>query len=120
MLDRRVETRLMCADLVGLRWKDESGREQHCMGLLEDISPSGACLQLDSPLPLGTSLMIEYRNVRLNGSVCYCFFNEIGHWAGIHFAPEVKWSPGRFRPRHLLDWRNLLNKCRSAAGEATQ
>jgi len=120
MLDRRAETRLMCADLVNLRWKDESGRENHCVALLEDISPSGACLQLDSPMALGTSLAIEYRKVRLKGSVCYCFFQDIGYWTGIRFAPQVKWSLKRFRPRHLLDWKDVLARRRSAVRKTAQ
>jgi len=120
MEDRRAETRLMCADMVGLRWKDKSGYENHCMAILEDISPSGACVQLDSPMPLGTSLVIEYQKVRLEGSVCYCFFQEIGYWTGVHFAPKVKWSPRRFRPRHLLDWKNVITKRRSATPKPAQ
>lgn len=120
MQDRRAETRLMCADMVGLRWTDKSGQENHCTALLEDISPSGACLQLDSPVPLGTRLVIEYRKVRLEGAVCYCFFQEIGYWTGVHFAPEVKWSPRRFRPKHMLDWKNLLNSRRSADPKPAQ
>jgi|SRR5690242_7911567 PilZ domain-containing protein len=110
MLDRRSEPRLMCADMVGIRWQDESGAEQDSTGLLEDISASGACLQLDSPLPLGTRIEIAYRNGRLEGSVCYCFFREIGYWVGVQFAANNKWSRRQYRPRHLLDLKKLLTK----------
>ena len=78
MLDRRSETRLLCADMVEVQWKEDSGKVRTCTALLEDISPSGACLQLDTPLALGETLKIQYRKGRLEGSVCYCFFKDIG------------------------------------------
>jgi len=104
----------MCADMVAVRWKDESGAEQQATALLDDISISGACLNLDSPLPLGSSVVIEYRKGRLEGSVCYCFFREIGYYVGVHFKPATKWSPQQYRPKHLLDVKKLLTR-RTAA-----
>ena len=108
MLDRRSETRLMCADMVGVQWQDESGKKCNCTGLLEDISASGACLQMDDPIALGTSLAIKYRKGHLEGSVCYCFFREIGYWVGVEFDPQAKWSRREYRPRHMLDLKKLL------------
>jgi PilZ domain len=108
MPDRRSEARLMCADMVEVKWKEDSGKICKCTGLLEDISPSGACLQLDSPLALDKKLVIEYRKVRLEGSVCYCFFRDIGYWVGVQFTARNKWSQKDFRPRHLFDPRKLL------------
>ena len=108
MLDRRSETRLMCADMVEVEWQEDTGEVRTCTGLLEDISPSGACLQLDSPLALDKTLVIRYRKGRLEGSVCYCFFKEIGYWVGVRFSSRKKWSSKDFRPRHLLDPRKLL------------
>ena len=29
MLDRRVETRMLCADLVDLQWKDKTEQQSH-------------------------------------------------------------------------------------------
>lgn len=104
----------MCADMVAVRWKDESGVEQQASALLDDISTSGACLNLDSPVPLGASVVIEYREGRFEGSVCYCFFREIGYYVGIHFKPATKWCPRRYRPRHLLDLKKLLTRRTSA------
>lgn len=100
----------MCADMVEVQWKEDSGEIYTCTGLLEDISPSGACLQLDSPLAIDKKLMIEYRKVRLEGSVCYCFFRDIGYWVGVQFTARHKWSRKDFRPRHLFDPRKLLAK----------
>ena len=108
MLDRRSETRMMCADMVEVQWKEDSGKVCTCTGLLEDISPSGACLQLDSPLALDKALFIQYRKGRLEGSVCYCFFKDIGYWVGVQFTAKKKWSKRDFRPKHLLDPRKLM------------
>jgi hypothetical protein len=110
MLDRRSETRLMCADMVEVQWKEDAGKVCTCTGLLEDISPSGACLQLDSPLALDKALVIQYRKGRLEGSVCYCFFKDIGYWVGVQFTSKKKWSKKDFRPKHLLDPRKLMAK----------
>ena len=110
MLDRRSETRLLCADMVEVQWKEDSGKVHTCTGLLEDISPSGACLQLDSPLAHGKTLRIEYRKGRLQGSVCYYFFKDIGYWVGVQFTTRKKWSKKDFRPKHLLDPRKLVAK----------
>ena len=110
MLDRRSETRLMCADMVEVQWTEDSGDVRACTALLEDISPSGACLQLDSPLALDKTLVIQYRKGRLEGSVCYCFFKDIGYWVGVQFKSKKKWSKKDFRPKHLLDPRKLMAK----------
>jgi len=61
-------------------------------------------------MALGTAIEIGYRKGRLKGSVCYCFFREIGYWVGVEFAIKTRWSPRDFRPRHLLDLKKLLTK----------
>jgi hypothetical protein len=110
MLDRRVETRLLCADLVDVQWKDPSGRLRRSVANLEDISLSGACLQVDRPVPLGTKFRITYPNGLLNGKVKYCVFREIGYFLGIEFEPGSLWSQRSYRPQHLLDPRRLVNR----------
>ena len=110
----------MCADLVAVHWKNESGVEQQASALLEDISTSGACLNLDSPLPLGASVIIQYRKGRFEGSVCYCFFREIGYYVGVHFQPATKWSPREYRPKHLLDLKRLLMRKSAANHKSVQ
>lgn len=67
MLDRRIEPRLLCADLVDVKWKDQTGRTRRSVANLEDISLSGACLQVDRPVPLGTNFRIGYPSGELVG-----------------------------------------------------
>jgi hypothetical protein len=108
MYNRRAEPRMLCADLVDVQWKDKHGRTRRAVANLEDISISGACVQVDAPIPLQTSLRIAYPNGALQGRVCYCVFREIGYFLGIEFESGSKWSPDQYQPRHLLDPRRLL------------
>ena len=54
MQNRREDNRLLCAELVELTWQDEAGRARRRVANLEDISLSGICLQVESPIPAGT------------------------------------------------------------------
>ena len=42
---------MLCADLVDVQWKDKNGRVRRAVANLEDISLSGACVQVDAPIP---------------------------------------------------------------------
>ena len=110
MHERRIEPRLLCADLVDIQWKDQTGRTRRGVANLEDISLSGACLQVDRPIPQGTSIRISYPNGELNGNVKYCVFREIGYFLGIEFDSGYRWSQRHFRPQHLLDPRRLVGR----------
>jgi hypothetical protein len=108
MQDRRFETRMLCADLVDVWWTDESGRSGKALANLEDISSSGACLQIDVPVAAGTTLHICHPKVEFEGRVRYCVFREIGYFVGVQFAPGFHWDARLFQPEHLLDPRSLL------------
>lgn len=115
MQNRRVETRMLCADLVDITWKDRTGRTRRTVANLEDISLSGACVQMDIPIPLQTTLKIAYPKGELRGRVCYCIYREIGYFLGVEFDPGVRWSQKSFRPQHLLDPRRLVNRAAQRA-----
>jgi hypothetical protein len=120
MAERRVETRMMCAELVDVRWKDKSGRTRKATAILEDISLTGACLQFDAPLTLKTSLSISYPKGELQGVVRYCVFREIGYFVGVEFAPQCRWSRSQFHPQHLLDLRRLMERSFKKAARRIQ
>src|ERR1700719_3622038 len=107
MLDRRIEPRMLCADIVDVKWRDQTGRTRRGVANLEDISLSGACLQVERPVPLGTAFRISYPNGELTGKVKYCVFRDIGYFLGIEFEPGSRWSERHFRPQHMLDPRRL-------------
>lgn len=101
---------MLCADLVDVKWKDQTGRTRRGVANLEDISLSGACLQVDRPVVLGTTLLISYPSGELTGKVKYCVFREIGYFLGVEFEPGSRWSQRHFRPQHLLDPRRLVHR----------
>lgn len=110
MHNRRAETRMLCADLVDVQWKDKAGKVRHAVANLEDISLSGACVQVDSPVPTGSTLRITYPKGELQGRVCYCVYREIGYFLGIEFEPGCRWSMRQFRPQNLLDPRRVVSR----------
>jgi hypothetical protein len=119
MIERRTEPRMLCADLVDVRWQDKSGRSRRAVANLEDISLSGACIQLDEQLPLGTKVTISYPKGEYRGVVRYCAFREIGYFAGLQFDTGSKWSQRVFKPLHLLDPRSLAKKPDPGKEEST-
>lgn len=106
--DRRMEARMLCADLIDVWWKDQAGEVHREAANLEDISFSGAGLQMDGPVPADIVLHLEHPKVVLAGRVCYCVFRETGYFVGLKFAPGYKWNRRRFQPKHLLDPRRLV------------
>ena len=112
--ERRSEARLLCADMMTVRWKDPAGYSRRATALLEDISRSGACLQLDGPVPPGTGLEMDCGTRHLSGSVRYCVYREIGYFVGVEFEAGSQWSLRQFRPQHLLDLKRLALSSRKA------
>ncbi len=110
MGERRLEPRMLCADLIDVRWTDRSGRGRKALANLEDISLSGACLQMDTPVPHNTMVRIAHPKIELEGRVRYCIFRETGYFIGVQFEPGCKWRQQKFRPKHLLDPRQLVER----------
>lgn len=110
MIDRRSEPRMLCADLVDVRWKDQNGKTRRTVANLEDISLSGACLQLENRVPVGAPMRISYDQGEFTGVVRYCMYKDIGWYVGVQFEPGVKWNKREFRPMHLLDPRTLIKR----------
>lgn len=104
MREKRSEQRYMCADLVKVVAYDEGLPQQEgAIANLEDISPSGACVQLEAAIREGTDIEIICSACRLRGRVRYCRFVTIGYDVGISFDERESWSRQRFEPEHLLD-----------------
>ncbi len=101
---------MLCADLVDVRWKDHSGRSCRAVANLEDISHSGACIQMDTQIPLGVPVEVTYPKGSFAGVVRYCSFREIGYYIGLMFETGSRWSEKAFKPMHLFDPRTLAKK----------
>ena len=107
MQERRMDNRLLCADLVEVIWT-YGGRTERRIANLEDISLSGVCLQLEKELKPETKVIIRYGDGALVGVVRYCTYRDLGYFVGVELAPESRWSTQHYKPEHLLDPRDLL------------
>ena len=110
MTDKRFEPRLLCAELVEVTWRDKSGTLRRRIANLEDISLSGACLQMEAPLHRGAAITLRYGKGELSGTARYCLCRDFGYYIGVEFAAGCKWSTQNFRPKHLLDPRRLTER----------
>jgi len=98
---------MMCADIIEASWKDAAGRTGKAAGLLEDISSSGACLQMENAVPDGARIRWRTGRQEFEGTVRYCVYREIGYYLGVEFAHSSRWSKHEFEPQHLFDPREL-------------
>jgi PilZ domain len=112
MREQRSEIRMLCADMIEVQWKDQGGRILRGAGLLEDISASGACLQVESAIPLGVEIRWECAGTRFEGEVRYCVYLEIGYFVGVEFHSNSRWSSNHYQPQHLLDLRELADRAK--------
>ncbi|MBZ5575452.1 MAG: PilZ domain-containing protein [Acidobacteriia bacterium] len=118
MQERRSQTRMLCADLVEVFWRDPDGKRCRASALLEDISVTGACLQMETPLPVGVQVRwcvssqpsAKPRSAKkeFTGVVRYCEYREIGYFTGVEFDSASRWSKKAFHPQHLLDLKHLM------------
>jgi hypothetical protein len=104
--ERRTEPRLLCADLVTVRWEDPDGVPHEEMANLEDISDHGVCIQTESEIAAGSTVEIAAGKVVFRGEVRYCRKDELGNFVGVQM-PEG-WPKRFYRPKHLLDPRTLM------------
>ena len=118
MIERRRESRFLCADLVRVDWLAGEGPGailRSAEAVLEDISPQGACVQLEEIVPPGTAISISAvsaagdpsHHVMFTGCVSYCVYRDYGYFVGIRFSDETRWSCGVFEPRHLTNLKAL-------------
>ncbi len=101
MNERRQEPRLLCSDLIKVRV--DGAEPLEVVANLEDISPSGACVQFEERVPAGAAICLTLGRHKLHGRVMYCEQNEIGYFAGVRFEAGQKWSRKLYKPKHLLD-----------------
>jgi hypothetical protein len=92
----------MCADLVTVRIQDAAG-DREVIANLEDISASGACIQVEAATLEGADVEVICAKCRLKGKVRYCRFAQLGYEIGIAFDEPRSWNRQRFVPKHLLE-----------------
>jgi hypothetical protein len=113
MSERRKDSRYLCADMVHVEWllgHDENAEHRSEDGILEDISGTGGCVQIEHAIPLGSAIVLSIHEEKFFGTVCYCFFRDFGYFIGIHFSDESVWSAEKVVPDHLTNLRTLAGK----------
>jgi len=98
--------------MVNVTWKDAVGKRRRTTGLLEDISSSGACLQLEVAVPVGAEIRWLCPNQEFTGHVRYCTYQEIGYFVGVEFEAHSKWSRNTYKPQHFLDINLLVQRAK--------
>jgi hypothetical protein len=101
MKERRAELRFLCSDLIEVRL--EGAEPAELTANLEEISPSGACVQFEEAVPAGARVCLKLGRRKFRGLVQYCVSDEIGYFAGVQFDAGQKWSRKIYEPKHLLD-----------------
>jgi hypothetical protein len=108
--ERRLEGRFLCADVVKVT-RVEGDPRKTLEAVLEDISPLGACVQVEEQIPLGMEVVLSSGGKCLSGVVSYCVYRDYGFFVGIHFLDETHWSKGVFVPDHLTSLAALAMRC---------
>jgi ribulose bisphosphate carboxylase small subunit len=107
---------MLCADVVEACWTAKEGQTERANALLEDISPSGACLQFETAVPPGVTLRWRCAAQEFSGQVRYCVYREIGYFVGVEFEPQSRWSKKAYKPMHLLDLQQLVETAKKRGG----
>lgn len=102
MAQKRSEPRYMCAELVNILIRQEDQTVEEALANLEDISPSGACVQLEAAVRVGADIEIVCSTCRFKGKVRNCRFAGAGYDVGVAFDKPGAWDASRYEPAHLL------------------
>ncbi len=93
---------MLCADMIEVHWVPPGGRGRQITALLEDISPRGACLQMEENIPVHSRISWKSPTQEFAGLVRYCEYRQIGYFVGVEFTPGTEWSESSYAPAHLL------------------
>jgi hypothetical protein len=90
MRDRRFESRQAASEQVELSWPGDTGVDQACTGILQNVSVSGSAVWLERPIPTNTKVRASIRGVSVTASVRSCVRSKSGFMLGIEFDPEFQ------------------------------
>ena len=103
MKRRRENNRSLCAELLTIRWTDGDGSSRSEVVTLEDISATGACVQVEHVIPAETEVSLNYSGGQYLGKIKYCTYRDVAYFVGIAFDDGYRWSKEDFEPSHLLE-----------------
>jgi hypothetical protein len=97
--NKRVEKRLLCSDLVRIRWVDDQGGGREEIVVLEGYSASGASMLAGLPISEGTAVTLCGREEEFQATVRHCGKAQNGYLVGLSFSSQSR----NYVPEHLLD-----------------
>ena len=108
---RRNALRSLCADLLKIRWTDESGAGRREVATLEDISPTGASLKVENSIPVGNNAHdpLSQRSIPGASQALRSADGLVFCGCGI-LRPGYRWSKEQYEPAHLLQFRFRAGK----------
>jgi hypothetical protein len=109
----RIEDRVLCSDLLPIRWQEE--KETHeTIGNLEEIWPAGAVILLEEDLAAAQATLVTPAQ-EFRGRVVARWHDETGYFVELRFLSD-RWSKDIYTPDHSLD----LASIQSAANRSNQ
>jgi hypothetical protein len=92
----------MCSELVNILIRYDDQTVQQAIANLEDISRSGACVQLDEAVRVGADIEIVCSTCRFKGKVRNRRYAGGRYDVGVAFDVPGAWDASRYQPAHLL------------------
>jgi hypothetical protein len=111
--EQRRHDRLLCAGLVDVRWPDENGYPCETVANLDNLSPDGACLLVDSPIPAGTRIAIGHLICQVEAEIRYCSASELGWVVGAQFLTGKTPGIRACNPSHSVDPKTVTHSDQS-------
>lgn len=100
---RRSEHRLLCSDLVRLRWTAGKRRREE-VAILEDLSASRANLFMGVLVEEGARVALCKGETEFRGIVRHSRIERNGYFVEVEFEEGSQWKgEAEFIPDHLLD-----------------
>lgn len=96
---QRSEKRLLCSDLVRIRWVDGRGGRREEIVVLEGYSASGASMLVGLPISEGTPVTLCGQEEEFRATVRHCGQAQNGYLVGLSFGNQSR----KYVPEHLLD-----------------
>lgn len=66
-----------------LWWEDQNGTAHHAPARIESRVPSGTCLRLTAPIPVGSTLRVKWQKELFSGVATYCRWDGRAYLLGI-------------------------------------
>ena len=94
-----ADKRLLCSDLIKLRWVDGKAVRREEIVVLEGYSNTGASLFTGLAIAEGTAVTLCGGGEEFRATVLQCGHSQNGYLVGVGFGEQAP----SFAPEHLLD-----------------